>query len=237
MMSRVSQLVLKNHIALGVLLLCSACGASQSLAQGTQSVIKSFQGSVQYKISYSGTDAEEVIENEPPTAMDMFIRVPDFILHTRGGRFTKTLLYINDSNRVYSIDAKNKRAFRGEKYRVRRKPPMAVATGDSAKILGQWCYAYRYTIAKSKYSKANTTTLWVTSKYRVDVAQFRPNSRAQAYFLVQGIGGCIPLRIEVEEATLKVVTEAVTISARSFPPVEFTIPKGMKVTRQLDYRR
>jgi hypothetical protein len=45
------------------------------------------------------------------------------------------------------------------------------------------------------------------------------------------------LRIEVEEATLKVVTEAVTISARSFPPVEFTIPKGMKVTRQLDYRR
>lgn len=237
MMSCPCQILLKNHIARAVLALAFVFAASQCFSQGTQSVIKSFEGTVQYKITYSGTDADAINENEPATALDMFIRVPDFILHTRGGRFTKTLLYINDSNRVYSIDAKNNRAFRGEKYRVRRKPPIAVATGDSAKILGQMCYAYRYSIAKSQRSKASTTTLWVTSKYRVDVALLRPNSRAQAYFLVQGIGGCIPLKIEVEEATLKVVTEAVKISARSFPPVEFTIPKNMIIARQLDYRR
>lgn len=224
----------RGHVL--VLLLCLVA-TSAVYGQGTQSAVKSFEGIVTYAITYDGADREAVELNEPPKTLVMYIRMPDFILHTRGGRFAKSLLYINDSNRVYSIDPKNNRAFSGEKFRVRRKPPVATATGDSMRVLGRVCYAYRFTTPATKREPARTTTLWVHPAYRVDVSLIRPNSRAQAYFLVQGIDGCIPLRIEVAEPSLTTVTTATAITPKALPAVEFTLPKGMTVLRQLDYRR
>ena len=203
----------------------------------TQSVVRSFEGSVTYAITYDGADRDEVELNEPPKQLVMFIRVPDFILHTRGGRFSKSLLYINDSNRVYSIDAANNRAFRSEPYRVRRRPPTATPTGDSARILGRMCYAFRYSTPETKREPARTTTLWISPSLRVDASLFRENSRAQAYFLVRGLEGCIPLRIQVQEPRLTTTTEATAVSPRSLPAVEFTLPKGMSIFKGTDYRR
>lgn len=218
--------------------LCLALLPFLSFGQAsTQTALKSFEGTITYRITYDGADRENVEVNDPPTQLTMFIRVPDFILHTRGGRFSKSLLYINDSNRVYSIDAANNRAFRGERFRVRRRPPTAVATGDSAKILGRMCYAYRYTTPQTKREVARTTTLWITPTLRVDVSQFRADSRAQAYFLVQGIGGCIPMRIQVDEPELTTITEATAVRAQQFRPIEFTLPKGIEIFKGTDYRR
>jgi hypothetical protein len=226
---------------LGIAILMTFVLAGGLRAQtGALKLEKPFEGRVSYDVSYTGPLAETIEITEPPKKMDMLFKDGDFIIHTYGGAFPKTLLYINDSNRTYVLDMKKGEAYRGEKYKRRFKKPLkATPTGDSLKILKHWCYGYKVERpgnAKLKIPAA-TITLYITGKYRVNLDYFKDRTRSQAYFLLGGVQGCIPLKVIIKEPTLTTENTAVLVQQAKYQTENFRLPQGIKLRRGLDIRR
>lgn len=207
---------------------------------GALKLEKPFEGRISYEISYTGPIAELMETAEPPKKMDMLFKDGDFIIHTYGGGFPKTLLYINDSNRTYVLDMKKNEAYRGEKYKRRFKQPLkATPTGDSLKILKHWCYGYKVQRPGNPKRKIDpaTITLYITGKYRVNLDFFKDRTRSQAYFLLDGLQGCIPLKIVIQEPKLTTENTAVLVQGGKYQTENFRLPQGIKLRRGVDIRR
>lgn len=207
---------------------------------GTLKAEKAFEGKISYDVSYSGSAAEDFQIMNPPKKMDMLFKDGDFIIHMYGGAFPKTLLYINDSNRTYVIDLEKDQAYRGEKYKRKFKTALkATPTGDSLKILNHWCYGYKVTRPANPKLKmtASTITLYITGKYRVNLELFKGKGRSQAHFLLDGLQGCIPLKVITQEEYLTTTSVATLVRAAKFKTEDFRLPPGIKVRKGIDIRR
>ena len=204
---------------------------------GTLRDEKAFEGYISYAVSYSGPAAEDFKLMEPPKKMDMILKGGDFIVQMYGGAFSKSLLYINDSNRTYVVDVPKMTAYRQEKYRVRRKQPLkAVPTNDSLKIAGHMCYGFVATRPATPKTPAAKIKLYVTGKVRVNLDLFKGKDRSHAYFLIDGLQGCIPLKIVVEEPHLITENLAVKLTRGTYELEQFRLPPGMKI-KKWDSRR
>ncbi len=227
---------LKNlNTAFAKLFCVSVLAFSASLLQaqpGTLRDEKAFEGYISYAVSYSGPAAEDFKLMEPPKKMDMIVKGGDFIVQMYGGAFPKSLLYINDSNRTYVVDVPKMTAYRQEKYRVRRKQPLkAIPTNDSLKVAGYMCYGFLASRPATPKTPAAKIKLYVTGKVRVNLDLFKGKDRSHAYFLIEGLQGCIPLKIVVEEPHLVTENLAVKLTRGTYETEQFRLPPGMKVKR------
>ena len=196
-----------------------------------------FEGLIKYSIDYTGvkgTQSKEslaFLEKKPCKNMDIFYKDADFIINLYNGEFPTTRLFIADSNRMYTLDVANKRAFRFEQYEPQSStPPTAVPTGNKLMVAGIECKEY-------KVEKPNRTILYyVSDKYRINTALYKGKTKAQAAFLTKGLNGRIPLKTIQKTDNLQITTIAIKIEPKKLQKEQFRIPNGWKMSG-LDLRR
>lgn len=189
-----------------------------------------FEGAILYKVKSRGPVAEALQENAPPTEMHLYIQGNRFLINETGGEFPVSRLYEPDSDWVYILDPKLKRAFKYEKYRKKARNYPATYTGDSLQILGQWCYGFRV-------KKPDEEILYFVSPvYRVNTALFAGKKRAQAFFLNEGLYGAIPLKMIRKREGMTIEVTAFKVQPMRLDPESLKIPKGYQIWGY-DYRR
>ncbi len=196
-----------------------------------------FEGLIKYNVDITGIkgtpnkESQAFLEKKPCKNMDMFFKGSDFIINLYNGEFPTTRLFIADSNRTYTLDVQNKRAFRFEQYEAESStPPTAIATGNKLVVAGVECKEY-------KVEKPNRTIIYyVSDKYRVNTKLFKGKTRAQAAFLTKGLDGRIPLKTIQKANNLQITTTAIKIEPQKLQKEQFRIPNGWKMSG-LDLRR
>lgn len=194
--------------------------------------VKPFQGTVQFKVTFSGKKIESLPKTEgveevykPNNGLDLVLKDGDFIVQMYGGSKEKTLLYINDSNWTYIIDIPNEQVYKLEPHRLRLKEvPSAMPTGKTETVLGVVCQEYKLDKPATKKYEASTTYLYVSDNHRADMKYFQDKDISQAYFTVKGLEGRIPLKIVYTEQDLRIETVAVKILNLSLKSSEFRLP-------------
>ncbi|MFN0202325.1 MAG: DUF4412 domain-containing protein [Bacteroidia bacterium] len=192
------------------------------------SVVDSFEGTLEYVVEIKGPESGFIMENEPNTRMQMHIKDNNYIVKLLGGRYPKMFMYVADSNYEYSLDLKDKRAFRASAYNNKEMKPMAKRpaakpTGKVEKVNGIECQIYQSEHDSAKF------TFYVSDKYRVNKRLFKVNTRAQANYLVNGLNGRIPLKIIKREKGLMMTTTLKSIKPEKFEPEQFRIPPDFTV--------
>jgi hypothetical protein len=203
-----------------------------------------FEGAITWNFTVRGEMREHLRMVNPINTMTMHIRNGDYIIHLYANAqaradadafaepFPTTRLFIADSNRTYTIDVANSRAFSGDMYeKPDSVPPVAVFTGDSMLIQGHWCYAYRVIKPDDKI------TYYITPKIHVELGYYANATEATASFLTQGLRGCIPLLTIRENARRTIEIRAVSINPQRYEEAMFRIPRQFHVTKMRDYRR
>lgn len=212
-----------------VFLICISVG--QVFSQDETGKIDYFEGLIKYVVEVTGKngrstqDLDKLLEKKPCRNMDMYFKESDFIINMYNGEFPTTRLFIADSNRTFTLDVTNQRAFRFEQYQVDTKtPPTAVPTGNIAKVAGIDCKEY-------KVVKPDEEILYyISDKYRVNVHLFKGKTNAQANFLTKGLNGCIPLKTIRKTNKYWITVTAVKIEKQKLQTQQFRIPNGWKLT-------
>ena len=210
---------------------------------GVISEIKYFEGAIHYKFSVSGKDAGSIYENNSIDLMTLFVKDGDYIVQLYGVPkakepfdpehnpridmtqiFATTRLYIADSDRTFIVDAKNERYFLNDPVDVQQDTtiPVAVSNGDSVKILGIWCYGYKYV------KKKETVIMYINPQYRVNTSFFKDKKNARINFLTKGLNGCIPLKIIRKNGDRTIENHATKIIPQKFSTEQFRIPRKFK---------
>ncbi len=191
-----------------------------------------FEGLFEYKVEISGVEKALLEENQPNTQMAMRMKDNNYVVNLIGGMYPKTFMFIADSNFEYSIDVANKRAYRTSAYStyspMSKRPPVK-PTGKKEIIMGVECEMYQHV------TDSTLSQFWVSDKYRVDVSLYAKKKRAQANFLVPGLGGRIPLKMLKREKTITSVTTVTKIKPMAMRREQFTIPMDFEV-KQRDLR-
>lgn len=208
-----------------------------------------FEGAMHFKFSITGKNATQIKETNSIDLMTMFLKDGDFIIQLYAVPespkpfdpenpkieipkvvLPTTRLYIADSDKTYLIDEANKRYFLNDGYKPDTSKSVAVATGDSVKILSNWCYEYK--------AKKGNETVWfyITQKYRVNTGFFRDKQNCNANFLVPGLKGCIPLKIVRRSKDRTIEVHATKIIPQKFQTEQFRIPEKFK-KQKFDTRR
>lgn len=221
-----------------VVTLAIMCSGVTALAQpGTFEAEGYFEGLIQYSNKVSGEAAEFLRETEANTQMDLILKDGHFIIHMIGGQLEKTLLYNADSNWTYVLDPANERVFIYEKHRQRvKEQPKLTPTNDSVKVMGIWCHGYSFTKPATKKYAASTTTLYIHPKYRVNLGYYPNTDVSQAYWTLEGLDGCIPLKIVFEDESMRIENTAFRITPMKLKYEQFKLPEEWKVLKW-DYRR
>lgn len=196
-----------------------------------------FEGLIKYNIDITGIkgvpskESQAFLEKKPCRNMDMFFKDADFVINLYNGEFPTTRLFIADSNRTYTLDVVNKRAFRFEQYEPESStPPTAIETGNKLVVAGIECKEY-------KVEKPGRTIIYyVSDKYRVNHKLFKGKTKAQAAFLTKGLEGRIPLKTIQKTNNLQITTTATKIEPKKLQKEQFRIPNGWKMSG-LDLRR
>jgi hypothetical protein len=213
-----------------------------------------FCGFIDFEFKVKGEFAEELALVNDIKYMTLILREGDFIIQLYGDEiapsrnsryydaanpmhpeikqvFPTTRVFLSDSNRMYIVDAANRRVFRNESYEIDNEGiPVALPLGDSIKVLNTTCYGY-------KVKKKNEEIIfYVSPKYRADLRFYPEGTAAKASFLTKGLNGCIPLKTirKNPERTIEIV--ATRIQKRNLKKEEFSIPRGFKILGY-DYRR
>lgn len=203
-----------------------------------------FTGAITWSFTVRGEMGEHLRMVNPINTMTMHIRNGDYIIHLYGTAqaqqdadvfaqpFPTTRLFIADSNRMYTIDVANSRAFSGDMYEKPDSiPPTAVYTGDSMQIMGQWCYAYQVIKPDDKI------TYYISPKYHVELGFYAEATNCTANFLTNGLRGCIPLLTIRENARRTIEIRAVNINPQPYDQAMFRLPPQFRITKMRDYRR
>lgn len=201
-----------------------------------------FEGTLTYSFSVKGPLGEQLQKTNPISRMTMHLKEGNFIIHLYGEQnqgasefrpdaFESTRLFIADSNEMYTIDTRNKRAFKGEKYTPdESEPPSAEFSGDSMRIQGYWCYSY---VVKKP---DETITYFCSPKIRANTAFFAQTD-ARANFLTKGLRGMIPLMTIRQSRERIIKIKCVQVARRELGMSNFRIPPGFEVSPMYDYRR
>ena len=201
-----------------------------TLAQGTYTVGKYFEGSILYTIKYYGAMEEFWRNNQVPTSMLLHIKDGDYIIHLFNTKFPTTYLYISDSDKTYILDLKNNRAFTKSKVKIDPEPPTAVPMDDTLTILGYKCRAYKVE------KKDETIIYYVSDAIRVNLEYFQGKKNAKAFFLTKGLDGRIPLKMIRKFYDSTVISTATKVTWRKYKTSQFRLPPGIKILGY-DFRR
>lgn len=196
-----------------------------------------FEGSISYEVDMRGPASNQIKENEPNDKLLMHIKDADYIVQLSGGRYPKTFIFVADSNREYSMDMVNKRAFRFSSHsdlnadsKGEEEPiPTAEPTGKELEVAGVTCQEYKMNKAGAQF------LFYVNDRYRINTALFPSRPNAKASFLAQGLQGRIPLKTIKRQKGLMVITTANKVSPREFDKEQFRIPPNFEVKNR-DYR-
>jgi hypothetical protein len=217
----------KILLVLGVLGSAPTAGLAQT---GTLEAGKYFEGIIQYTVGYWGEVKEFFQETKVNTKMDLVLSQGHFIIHMYGGTVEKTLLYNADSNWTYSIETEKKRVFLLEKHRQRVKAqPELTPTGDSLKVMGKWCHGYQFSKPATKKYAASTTKLYIHPDYHINAAYYEGKDISQAYWSLNGLNGCIPLKIIYKDKDMLIESTAIIIRPMAFKPADFELPKDFQI--------
>lgn len=186
--------------------------------------VPEFEGTINYSIAITGKNAKGFAADEPIQKMDQHYRKGDFIIQLYEGSFPTSILYILDSNKVYYIDAANKRYFLKDKYQYTKKDtiPIAVKKPEEQIILGHKCSTWEVT------KGSETTTYYVSDKIYVDISHFKKKPRTKAIFLIKGLDGRIPLKTIRKTPDLTITTTATRLLPKALDIQNFRIPKDFK---------
>ncbi|MEM7367564.1 MAG: hypothetical protein AAF587_03115 [Bacteroidota bacterium] len=196
-----------------------------------------FEGSISFGVDLKGASASQIKENEPNDKLLMHLKDADYIVQLSGGRYPKTFIFVADSNREYSMDMVNKRAFRFSAHsdmNVDRKGeeepiPVAEPTGKELEVAGVNCQEYKMNKADAQF------LFYVSDRFRINTALYPNRPNAKVSFLAQGLQGRIPLKTIKRQKGLMVITTANKISPRKFDKEQFRIPPNFEVKNR-DYR-
>jgi hypothetical protein len=253
--------MIKQKIAQFAVIFSIIClGSSVAYAQ-TGAVINAiptkepaFCGFIDFEFKVKGELAEELKLVNDIKYMTLILREGDFIIQLYGDEiagpqnpkhydpanpmlpqikqvFPTTRVFLSDSNRMYIVDAANRRVFKNESYELEKEAiPVAMPLGDSIKVLNVMCYGYKVK------KKDEEIIFYISPKYRADLAFYPEGTAAKASFLTQGLGGCIPLKTIRKNAERTIEIVATRIQRKNLKKEEFSIPRGFKILGY-DYRR
>jgi Domain of unknown function (DUF4412) len=210
---------------------------SVASAQTTPDTPAFFEGSLEYKVGIEGEAKDMILENKPNNLMTLHLKDGNYMVSLDGGMYPKTFMFLADSSYEYSIDMKNKRAFRVSTfnhYKPMWMRPPATATGKLDKIkvkVGKVEQVVDCQVFEIK-TDSSYTQLWVSDKYVANTSFYKEQKRAQANFLIQGLEGKIPLKIVKKEKGLITTITISIISPRKFDPKQFTIPDDFSILRR-----
>lgn len=196
-----------------------------------------FEGSLEYKVGIEGEAKDMILENQPNNLMTLHLKDGNYMVSLDGGMYPKTFMFLADSSYEYSIDMKNKRAFRVSTFNHykpmwMRPPATATAKSDKIKVkVGKAEQVIDCQIFEVK-TDSSYTQLWVSDKYVANTSFYKDQKRAQANFLIQGLEGKIPLKIVKKEKGLITTITISIISPRKFDPKQFTIPDDFSILRR-----
>ena len=194
-----------------------------------------FEGTLQFSVEFAGKQADLLKQNEPNDEVIMYIKEADYIVQLRGGRYPKTFIFIADSNHEYSVNFKEKVAFKYSKYTDRtlleknKEKPMAKPTGKKKEVKGVLCDEYRMTTPNTIFY------YYVNDAYRVDLKKYPQRPRTKASWLANGLDGRIPLETLKKQKELTVKTSLKNLKGKKFSSKQFLIPDGFKIKGR-DYR-
>lgn len=196
-----------------------------------------FEGTLNFEVELQGPQAEAMKANEPNDKLTMHFREGDYIIQLMGGLYPKTFLFIADSNREYSINAAEKKAFLFSSHTDvgrtnNRKPdPVAKPTGKQKEVAGIMCDEYKLLRGDLLFY------YYVNDGFRIDRSLFPERPRTKASFLAKGLDGRIPLLTvrKQRDKQLTVITRLVKQNPRTFKPELFLIPPDFTLKKR-DYR-
>lgn len=212
-----------------VLLACTAFG------QGATKTF--FEGTLDYKVEIEGQAKEALMENQPNNLMMMHLKDGNYIVNLAGGMYPKTFMYVADSNFEYSMDMKNKRAFKVSAYN-HYKPmwtrPAAQATGKTEAIKVKVGKVEESVMCEVFEVKTDTsyTKIWASDRFVANTALYEGKTRAQANFLLPGLDGKIPLKSIKKEKDITQTIYITKITPQQFKREQFTIPKDFEIQRR-----
>lgn len=183
-----------------------------------------FEGSMDFMIKMYGKTADALQTNKPNNKMKMFISGGNYIISLAGGQLPKLLMFINDSNHVYTVDMKNERYFMSDKYNPDKKNKATTAkpTGDSLTIFGVKCAEY-----KSKKG-IEIIRYYVSDKYKVDTKAYEGKNKARISYLADGLNGMIPLKTIRKSPNLTIEITVEKIKAQKLNKSQFFLPKSFE---------
>lgn len=194
----------------------------------------SFSGTLVYEVEFKGPVADRIRLNEPNTQVQMHIHQGDYIVNLTEGRYPKTYMYINKSDREYSLDVEKRLAYKYSNHEDINRvtdslKPVAHKTDKEIVVQDIVCDVYRM-------EKDGAVIFFaVSDDYRVDTTLFEGKVQAKPNFLVDGLGGRIPLKTSKRAEGITVTTTCVSIQEREFDPSQFFLPEGFKIKNR-DYR-
>lgn len=196
-----------------------------------------FEGTVSYKVDLKGAQAEILKENQPNTQLVMHIKDGSYISMLKGGENPKTFIFVADSNWEYSVNFSAKVVYKHSRYtdrlkeqiREKKARPKVAATGQVGIVNGIECDIYRVKVDQTYF------TYYVSDEYRINPELFPKNIRARPFFLVKGLDGKIPLKVEKKQKGLTVTQTVTKITPQNFSPKQFLIPEDFKF-KMRDYR-
>ena len=194
-----------------------------------------FEGTISYKVSFSGSESPFIEANKPNTQLDMHLKGANYIITLKGGQYPKTFLFIADSNREYLVEASKGTAYKFSKFSDRiyheelDEEPIAKGIGKKSEVNGVLCDIYLMKLPDTHFA------YYVNDDYQVDLSAFPDNCNSNASFLVNGLEGRIPLKTIKKQKGLTVTTTFEKIKAQDFDPKQFKIPSSFKVLNR-DYR-
>lgn len=196
-----------------------------------------FEGTLEYKVSVDGAEKQAILDNQPNNLMMMHVKKGNYIVNLAGGMYPKTFMFLADSSYEYSMDMKNKRAFRVSTfnhYKPMWMRPPAVETDKSEKITLKVGKVSQTVDCKIYEVKTDTsfTQIWVSDKFVANTSYYKEEKRAQANFLIQGLEGKIPLKTVKKEKGLITTITIATITPRKFEDNQFTIPADFDILRR-----
>lgn len=195
---------------------------------------QNFNGTIQYKVELKGDIAEQILINEPNNEIEMHIYEGNYIVNLKGGQIPKTFLYNNKKDREFSVDAANQTVYKYNAHEdinreTQKTKPVAVLTEKTAEVMGEMCQVY------GMKKDGAVILFFVSDTYRVDTTLFDGKVQAKPNFLVDGLGGRIPLKTIKKQKGLTVITTCSMIKEREFDIEQFVVPADFKVKNR-DYR-
>lgn len=225
-----------------ILLLSVFCAQAQD---NTLQAGKDFEGSIFFNVNVSGPMAHKVKEISSIERMVWHMKGASYIIITipkqkpqpqRNQPTTTTeenttRMYIADSNELYTLDLRNRRAFLREHAPEKVGTiPTATPISDSVEVAGFMCYGYQV------QKKNQTVTYYVCPQFRINPALFKDKNESRIAYVTKGLDGYIPLKIIKASKNLTTTITATQVQQRELDDREFRIPPGFKI-EPFDYRR